>query len=310
MIVFEPLGGLGNQLFTYALGLENATRLRTGLHVDLCNFVNYEWHSYELGGFNSSISGEIQPSFLSKIFKRLPGQWRVKRFLSRVLQRLPGHWYFGLRKLALEDDERFATKFLEVPDGTRLRGYFQSWKYFESVGHVIQSELWDLVSPSKAFLEKKLELESGAPWIAVHVRLGNYQAIPGMGLAGRAYYRRAVTLLRDLGHREKILVFTDSPEVIGKMGLFEDVDDWHIFQGGPDLTSLETLLLMSLADHLVMGNSTFSWWAAWLGRGVAGRRIVYPRPWLDFSPRDDRDIPMPAWICLSREENILEEGKE
>lgn len=293
MIVIEPLGGLGNQLFTYALGLENATRLRTELFVDLSNFVNYEWHNYELASFNNSISGEVAPSFL-----------------SRTLDRLPGHRFFPRGKLEIEDNQLFAPKFLKVTDGARLRGYFQSWKYFESVGDTIQGELWDLVSPSSAFLEKKLELERGAPWIAVHVRLGNYQNLPSMGLAGQAYYRRAIKLLRDLGHRDQILVFTDSPEVIGEMGLFEDIDDWNIFRGDPVLSPLETMLLMSLSDHLVMGNSTFSWWSAWLGRGVAGRRIVYPRPWLDFSPRDDRDIPMPAWICLSREENILEEGKE
>lgn len=288
LIVIEPLGGLGNQLFTYVLGLENATRLQTELHVDLFNFVNYEWHDYELGSFKSSISGELERSFL-----------------NRTLDRLPGHRYFPRRQFALEDNELFASKFLKVPDGTRLRGYFQSWKYFESVGNVIQSELWDLVSPSKAFLEKKVELESGAPWIAVHVRLGNYQTLPSMGLAGRAYYRRAVKLLRDLGHHEPIMVFTDSPEVIGEMGLFGDIEDWMIFQGDPALTPLETLLLMSLADHLVIGNSTFSWWAAWLGRDVAGRKVIYPRPWLDRFPRDDRDLPMPEWICLSREETVL-----
>ncbi len=197
MIVFEPLGGLGNQLFTYALGLENATRLRTELFVDCSNFLNYEWHNYELGSFKNSISGEVAPSVL-----------------SRTLDRLPGHRFFPGRKLEVEENELFATKFLKVPDGTRLRGYFQSWKYFQSVGNVIQSELWNLVSPSRAFLETKLELESGAPWIAVHVRLGNYQNLPSMGLAGKAYYRRAIRLLRDLGCRERILVFTDSPEQI------------------------------------------------------------------------------------------------
>lgn len=301
MIVIEPLGGLGNQLFTYALGLENATRLRTELHVDLFNFVNYEWHDYELGLFNSSISGEIERSFSTRTLDRTGERLRGHRFFPRR--------FFPRRRLAVEDTRLFDTKFLRVSDGTRLRGYFQSWKYFESVGNVIQRELWDLVSPSMAFLEKKLELERGAPWIAVHVRRGNYQTIPSMGLAGHAYYRRAIKLLRDLGHRERILVFTDSPEVIGEMGLFGDIDDVSIFQGDPALTPLENLLLMSLAEHLVIGNSTFSWWAAWLGRDVAGRKVIYPRPWLNRFSAHDRDLPMPEWICLSREETVLKQRR-
>ena len=291
LIVIEPLGGLGNQLFTYAVGLDNATRIGTELHVDLSNFRDYEWHDYELGSFGNSISGQID-----------------RGLYGGKLQRLPGSRFIPWLKVASERSELFSPQFLRVPDGTRLRGYFQSWKYFESVGNLIQRQLWDVSNPSRSFLDKKAELQNGRPWVGVHVRLGNYQTIPSMGLAGREYYSRALGLLRHLGHHERVMVFTDSPDAVGAMGLFDSDDDWSFFEGDSTLSPLETMLLMSLSAHLVIGNSTFSWWAAWLGRDVPVRKVVYPRPWLDRSPRDDRDLPLPEWICLSRERHLLDEG--
>jgi hypothetical protein len=57
---------------------------------------------------------------------------------------------------------------------------------------------------------------------------------------------------------------------------------------------------MSLASHLIMANSSFSWWAAWLGDSEV-RTVIYPRPWIDFRFINDRDLPLPNWIGLGRE---------
>lgn len=284
MIVIEPLGGLGNQLFTYAIGLENATRLNTELRVDPRNFENYDWHNYELESFSNSIAGEAPPQSRS------------------VLARSFGRQASSLASVVAEEKGTlFDPNFLEVPDGTRLRGYFQSWKYFQSVADLIQDQLWAPRRPSTWFGLRITELKDKSPWIGVHVRLGNYQTVTQMGVVAKDYYRRALNLLKDLGHNHKILVFTDSPELIAELGLFEDGFDYEIFVSDRAGSPLETMLLMSLADHLVIGNSTFSWWAAWLGRGIWERRVIYPRPWLDSAAWDDRDMPMPHWIGLSRE---------
>jgi hypothetical protein len=56
---------------------------------------------------------------------------------------------------------------------------------------------------------------------------------------------------------------------------------------------------MSDASHLIIGNSTFSWWAAFL-RDRPGRTVIAPRPWIDYKRFNERDLLPPDWITLGR----------
>lgn len=289
MIVFEPLGGLGNQLFSYAAGLAVATRLGVELRADVRNFRDYEWHNYELDSFANSIQGVVAANDEDRPRPRWKNlqPWRERDLPTE--------------SLFVEESSRFDKKFLEVPDGSRLRGYFQSWKYFSSVSGVIEEQLSSPRNPSSWFLDKRAELLERPPWIALHVRLGNYVGLEAMGVVADVYYRRALALLGDLGHSHDVLVFTDSPELLDSKTLFGNRQGWEVFPKNESSTPLENLLLMALAHHLVMGNSTFSWWAGWLGRRIPTRRVIYPRPWIDLASWDDRDLHLPSWLGMSRE---------
>ena len=77
------------------------------------------------------------------------------------------------------------------------------------------------------------------------------------------YYRRAMARMRELVSRPRFYVFSDEP-------------GWWLENGdnGPDVEVITTELLpaiedfhvMSLCRHFIIANSSFSWWAAWLGR--------------------------------------------
>jgi len=62
---------------------------------------------------------------------------------------------------------------------------------------------------------------------------------------------------------------------------------------------IETLNLMATAKHFIIANSTFSWWAAWIGSGKRSH-VIAPRPWLVGDRHDDRDILPSDWIALGR----------
>ena len=291
LIIVEPLGGLGNQLFVYALGLANARRLDVELAVDLWNFHGYDLRSYELGTFRNAISREITtPPRPSPTKPLLIG----KKLMCRSLRREP-------RNLQAETIKHYDPKFLAVPDGSRLRGYFQSWKYLVSVADELRASVWELTNPSDWFSEKAEEL-SGAPWIGVHVRMGNYLTIPSMGVVPPIYYERAVSLLLELDDTVPIVVFSDSPQLVQEMGLWRSLPKVSFFDSGPANSPLETMLLMSLARHLVIGNSSFSWWAGWLG-DRPDRKVVYPRPWVNGELHNDRELATPLWLGMSSEES-------
>jgi len=291
LIKIEPQGGLGNQLFIYSIGLANSRRLGVELVADLWKFVGYDWHDYELSSFQNAISRESRPrdslrllNFKSKI------TWKLDRFKL---------WDF-FSSSVLETDNQFDSRFLSVADGAHMKGYFQSWKYLQPIANELRESVWALTEPSSWFMEKNEEFANSGPWIGVHVRLGNYQTLPSMGTVPQEYYERGLALIAELGHDLPIVVFSDSPEIAREMGLWRKFSNVSFFDSAPANSPLETLLLMSRAKHLIIGNSTFSWWAGWIGH-ESDRKVIYPRPWLNAKRYDDRDLVMPGWIGLSRE---------
>ena len=67
MIAVQLTGGLGNQLFQYAMGRSLAIRNNAVLKLDLSFFETYEWHEYSVDPFN--ISNVIKKIFLKELFE-------------------------------------------------------------------------------------------------------------------------------------------------------------------------------------------------------------------------------------------------
>ncbi len=197
-----------------------------------------------------------------------------------------------------ETREGFDPRFLEVPDGSRLRGYFQSWRYLETVADELRHQVRDVQAPSAWYEETRNRLSSMGSWVAIHVRRGDYKDWPGMPVAD-VYYSRALELLMDLGIRQQILVFSDEPELASAMPIWRNFRDVTFIDEGPASQPVETMLLMSLASHLIIANSTFSWWSAWLG-SAEGRRVIFPWPWGD-NAFENRDLIPPSWIGIGRD---------
>jgi TFIIF-interacting CTD phosphatase-like protein len=58
------------------------------------------------------------------------------------------------------------------------------------------------------------------------------------------------------------------------------------------------LILMSLCDHNIIANSTFSWWSAWLNKNN-NKTVVGPKKWFsDQSDIDSKNIIPKSWIQI------------
>jgi hypothetical protein len=289
-VIIEPLGGLGNQLFVYAFGLSLAKQLQTEIHADLWRFHNYPWHRYEL----DSIATEISRTYSSK------GREQVGRFIRVIpaaMARL-GRYHSGpLNRLVTETRFTYDPRLRNVEKNTRLSGYFQSWRYFDDIADEIRNQILTVVSPSKWFYDTAQLLSGLGEWIAVHVRLGNYTKVPGMGVVSEEYYKRAIQFIESMCGKLPIVVFSDDPEVARTYGCFPS--DRSIFVSTPSNTrAVEPLVLMSRAGAIVAANSTFSWWSAFIGES-RNRPVVVPRPWLDLD-LDTRDLFPRHWCSIGR----------
>lgn len=261
-VVARLMGGLGNQIFIYAAALEQARRLGVDLEVDT-SF--YRIHTKREYGLKELFNPSLHES---------RSGWSVQKygFARPALKRL------GLVMEFKEESHRFHPEIFQIRAGTALEGYFQSTRYFPSVGPEIAKTIREVVvSESEQAI---IEDVSSRPFVAVHVRRGDYSSEAHIrdahGLTTSEYYEASLEILSRKGI--PCIVFTDSSEEVEKElgGLSGLVFDSRI----SPLGELATLKLMSLASGVVMSNSSFSWWAAYtMSYFDPGSTVISPRPW-------------------------------
>lgn len=293
-VIIFPVGGLGNQLFIYAAGKALAKKHGLRLKIDSSHYERNQDRRLELDSFASSwenVSGSYSVLHLLKLVL-VRAYLRVKR-LSRKLC-FKGAW-------ALDDAFLYKPVFLRFGGDYWLKGYFQSWRYFDAVEDELRNEISQGGHQTEFFSRAISEISKATVSVAVHVRRGDYVANSYMGILPEAYYERALSLMRSLVGDFKIFVFTDDPESISQESF---LSTWAarmtILSASEASRPIETLRLIAKCDHVVTANSSFSWWGAWLGQRQ-DRYVIYPRPWLSGARVDDRDLALPSWISIGAE---------
>lgn len=292
-ITVRPIGGLGNQLFIYATGYALARRRSSPLYIDDSWFATQSLRTFELDSF--ARAGTV-----------MSGRWRTRpaprsRF-ARLRERIRVAAGDVDPRMWREYSFRFQEPVLSAPSGVCLDGYFQSYKYFEDAGEDLRRQVLNISQPTDWFLRTAADLREANPWIAVHVRRGDYTQ-PGTrqyhGLLGRDYYSRALSLLRQLVGDRDVVVFSD--DVDEARALLRGLSPTAAFLTPPaESQGIESLALMAGASAAVIANSSFSWWGAWLG-DQPSRPVIAPRPWFNDINTDERDLFPHAWLTVGRE---------
>lgn len=283
------LGRLGNNLFQYALGRVLAEKHGVPLVMDASWFNQEGWSQVEC-------------------IRRLPGpaagEARIVRRCSlgaRALLKATGKHYWQYRCVPMlhedERDQSFRPEFLEAPSDCLLFGYFQSPLYFRDRSTQLRKEL------STAGLGLELGRENLAEdlmkpdSIAIHVRRSDYVGNPNLDLCGRNYYQNAISRMREHVPKATFYAFSDDP-----IAAAEIIDDRTVqFVSAPHPQSpLVDLHLMSLASHQIIANSTYSWWAAWLGE-KPNQHVLMPAKWFGDIIAPIEEKRMPGWETIGSE---------
>lgn len=270
MIVSQLIGGLGNQLFQYAVARHLAEINQTDLYLDLSEFLTYDLHKYSLHHFN--ITATIAPADEAV----LP--------VAPVKEKKYYH---------------FDPTFKAIGDNVRLKGYWQTEKYFLEIADIIRREF----EVKHALEGKNREVADAiavSNAVGVHVRRGDYtknsyndQILDSLDVS---YYTRAVELLAQRESDLCYFVFSDDPVWV-KDNLRLPGPVVHVDHNAD--ANYEDLRLMSLCKHNIIANSSFSWWGAWLNRNEH-KRVFAPRQWLNSNARTivARDIIPESWTKI------------
>jgi Glycosyl transferase family 11 len=293
MIRIILLGRTGNNLFQYAMGRVLSKRHGVPLVLDGSWYNRQGW---------SEVSH----------FLRLPIQARVVRRCSlatRALRNLTGNHYWEFAKWPIIrealDTHAFDARHLEAPADCVLFGYFQSPLYFDSIANELRQEFVDLIehaitngpgqkslgTVAMAFSQQPLLSSLSAPEsVAVHVRRGDFLHHPAFQVCDSTYYQNAMETMRAHVKSPKFFLFSDDPAWC--RNAFTDPDMEVIDSGKAGANPLHDLYLMSQASHHIIANSTYSWWAAWLGK-KQNQVVLTPPRWFT----KDITAPISEKLC-------------
>ena len=271
MISVHISGGLGNQLFQYAAGLALARRLNTKLRLDARKFSNTPAQFEDPAARPLRIL-DLNLPFRDLCSKQEENGLRRRWNFAKNLH-LPKSWL----GFYTDADHCFSKDFLNLTDGTRLQGYFQSELYFAP----IVDEIRRIFQPQDKNILEMIDAQLAAlrrgdrPLIALHIRRGDFLQITAYdAMTGDDFLHQSMAQFANAD----FLVFSDDLNwcrtyFAGRSDVFFS----------PFTRVLDDFFAMARCDHNIIAKSTFSWWAAWLNPHPQ-RRVIAPKIALEAKP--------------------------
>lgn len=274
-VIVKPNGGLGNQLFQIANGYAYSLRHNKRF------FITSSWEGM------SKDRPSYWTTYLKGLNKFLVESKRVKR-VKRYKE--PKFSYFEVPK---------------IKGHIVLEGYYQSEKYFEEYSKAIKT-LFTLPEDLRPNFVKE------GITVAIHIRRGDYLTKSDYHVSvERFYYDNAKKFIEEkLGFRPNYYYFSDDIEWVKEEYKYDSIENDKFISGYKDY---EELYIMSLCNHFIIANSTFSWWGAWLSvtQPEDSKIIIAPETW--FGPsgyQEYQDIYCKNWIKIKSSYNLIDSLKE
>lgn len=254
MIIIHVMGGLGNQLYQYALS-EKLKQLGKEVKLDLYAYTDAkgedrEWRELELErleGLEYTVcTRQERTLFLDNSMK----------FADRVRRKLTGR-----KDRTVAETADYMPEIFEMDD-VYLYGFWGCERYYKDITGLLRQKIRFPKSSNPANVETLARMEHENA-VSVHIRRKDYLTVADgaryMGICTQAYYQGAFDYIRERVEKPVFYIFSDDVEYAKAHFSGQDfrIVDWNT---GKD--SLYDMELMSRCQHNICANSTFSIWGA------------------------------------------------
>ena len=290
MRIVKVIGGLGNQMFQFALYKALQKRFpEERVMLDLHCFNGYYKHrGFEIPKIFDVTYEEANWKEVAKVAYPYP-HFQCWRFGSRLLP---------VRKTMLQEraDYAFEPTALTRDGDTYYDGYWQHEEYFMLYrDDILQAYTFP------AFEDKRNQdtalLFARENSCAIHVRRGDYVNDKLFrNICDLDYYRTAILRIKEMANPDLFCIFSDDipwcqEHLSPLLGQIKNIYvNWNTGK-----RSFQDMHLMSLCHHQIIANSSFSWWGAWLNK-YEERTVICPRKW--WNTKDSHTPVSHSWIII------------
>lgn len=269
MIISNLTGGLGNQMFQYALGRHLAIKNKTKLKLHFTNALFCTQRSYALDCFNirAEMATDDDLKKLGIVKNRV-----INRMLYLIDER------FGIRFNKNVITQRFPYKFdpstLNLKDNVYIQGYWADERYFKQIEETIKGD-FTFKGQLDVKNQKMADLITKTNSVSIHVRRTDYvnNSINNPQFIGLDYYINSIKEISKRVSDPVFFIFSDDINWC-KQNIRSKYKTYYVDNNRSE-DSYKDMWLMSLCKHNIIANSTFSWWGRWLNKN-SGKIVIKP----------------------------------
>ncbi|MDC1357004.1 alpha-1,2-fucosyltransferase [Pseudomonadota bacterium] len=271
MIIIKLQGGLGNQMFQFAFAYNLQKKWGVEVKFDLSWFKNQKVYTHVLLEEVFNIDLNIANK---KEISEMIG-WRKFRLINKVFNLVN----FTSKSYIKEDINKDYVKITNDLDLKYYEGYWQNWNYFDEYKKELNKIFTfnnNINNTYKYWAQSIIESNS----VCIHLRRGDYfkekknESI--FHELKSNYFNQAINIIEKENKNLKYFIFSDDITFAKK--LFIKKNNFFYIDCNQGSESFRDMQLMSLSKYIIISNSTFSWWAAWLNYEKKNK-IIAPKFW-------------------------------
>jgi len=291
MIITRLKGGMGNQMFQYAMALSVAHKLDVELKIDLCSLLDRSKGDFVYRNYDLSIFA-VPPNFvhsesLLQHLSKLKSSSVTKFFRNRV-NRGRKH----IKETAFQYDQKYQK---EAVDKTIFEGWFQSHRYFSEITPLIKQRFTfkNSILPESQELLQKIQNTKA---VCLNVRRTDFLKVDTLNTTNLDYFIKAAKLIAERTENPEFFIFSDDIEWCREnIRLDHPLTVVSHEHKGEKFGNY--MQLMIACRHFIIPNSSFAWWAVWLNDHTE-KIVVAPKNWFTDPAIDTSDLVMDSWLRI------------
>lgn len=258
MVIIHVMGGLGNQLYQYALS-EKLKSLGKEVKLDLYAYRDAEGEDREWRGLELEWLDGLDYEVCTKA-ERTVFLDNSMKLTDRVRRKL-----FGRKSRQVSENRAYMPEIFDMDD-VYLYGFWGCERYYTDILPALREKIIfpESSNPRNREAMEAMRRENA---VSIHIRRKDYLAVADgkryMGICTDAYYESAVKYLSGRVDNPVFYVFSDDVDYARS---HYDKPGMHIVDWNTGRDSMHDMELMSRCRHNICANSTFSMWGARLNR--------------------------------------------
>ena len=303
-ITVELGGGLGNQIFGFMAGLYAQALTGFSLKLDFRQ-VSYS-HSnkpYDLRSFVlpcACIDSNYSQTKMYRNAKKLHDSLHHRSQIYRSVMAIDRDMFIDLSDPWGKETNSY---FGKITRNTLISGPHASFSYIDKLEELLAKRMRLVLREESRWLKEKTEEMREKSPICVHVRRGDYigleKSLSRIGLLSSEYYSKGIRhIAEEKDSSNTVWIFSDTPEkskILSKqMNLISEFEI-EVITPPKDHDPAESLILQSRADFNVIGNSSFSHWAARLNQ--TSKITVYPSHYY-YNSSNETAHKYSSWVSM------------